>query len=64
MPPPSLASLIEKKIPSLVLGLTTGTRRDDLPEMEEVVAIEPMWTGLAQLVGVLLAIDGGFCDVV
>ena len=58
----ALTSLIEKNIPSLVLGLTTGTRRDDLPEMEEVVAIEPMWTGLAQLVGVLLAIDGGFCD--
>jgi tripeptide aminopeptidase len=60
----ALASLIEKNIPSLVLGLTTGTRRNDLPEMEEVVAIEPMWAGLAQLVGVLLAIDGGFCDVV
>ncbi|MFH1476024.1 MAG: peptidase [Verrucomicrobiota bacterium] len=60
----ALASLIEKNIPAVVLGLTTGTRRDDLPEMEEAVAIEPMWTGLAQLVGVLLAMDGGFCDVV
>ena len=60
----ALTSLIEKKIPALVLGLTTGTRRDDLPEMEEAVAIDPMWTGLAQLVGVLLAMDGGYCDVV
>ena len=59
----ALTSLIEKNIPALVLGLTTGTRRDDLPEMEEAVAIEPMWTGLAQLVGVLLAMDGGYCDV-
>ncbi|MDD5676396.1 MAG: peptidase dimerization domain-containing protein [Kiritimatiellae bacterium] len=60
----ALGALVEKKIPALVLGLTSGTRRGDLPEMEEAAAIEPMWTGLAQLIGVLLAIDGGFCDVV
>lgn len=58
----ALAALVDKKIPALTLGLTTGTRRDELPEMEEAVAIEPIWTGLAQLVGVLLALDGGLCD--
>ncbi|MCG2659776.1 MAG: peptidase dimerization domain-containing protein [Kiritimatiellae bacterium] len=58
----ALAALVEKKTPSIVLGLTTGTRRDDLPELEEAAAIEPIWTGLAQLVGVLLTIDGGLCD--
>jgi hypothetical protein len=30
--------------------------------MRETVQIEPMFTGMAQLVAVLLAMDGGFCD--
>ena len=35
---------------------------EHLAELKETVMIEPIVTGLAQLVGILLAIDGGFCD--
>ncbi len=59
----ALTSLLERNIPALVLGLTTGKRQGALAEMEEAVALDPLWTGLAQVVGLLLALDGGCCDV-
>jgi len=54
-----LSALIRHKIPAVTVGLTTG---DKIGEIEEAIAIKPMFTGIAQLVGILLAIDGGFCD--
>jgi len=54
-----LATLIQHQIPSVTLGITTGRR---LPDGVESVDIEPMYTGLAQLIGVILAIDEGGCD--
>ncbi|WOO40766.1 peptidase [Rubellicoccus peritrichatus] len=55
-----LAALIEKEIPGITLGLTKGNRRH---QFDEQVEIEPMFTGLAQLIVMLQAIDGGLCDV-
>ena len=52
-----LAALIEAGIPGVTLGLTTGERRSELDEIDEAVAIEPMSTGLAQLVANLMAMD-------
>ncbi len=57
----ALTTLLERKVPALVLGLTAGVRRAALAEIEEALAIPPLWTGLAQLVGLLLAMDGGLC---
>ncbi len=54
-----LSAFIEHSIPAITLGLSKGERWH---EKEEIVYIEPISTGLAQLIGVLLAIDGGFCD--
>ena len=54
-----LSAMIACGLPAVTLGITQGDR---LHEMRETVQIEPMFTGLAQLVGVLLAMDGGFCD--
>ncbi|MGE4488874.1 MAG: M20/M25/M40 family metallo-hydrolase [Kiritimatiellales bacterium] len=54
-----LSALISHGIPAVTLGITEGER---LHEQRETVLLEPMFTGLAQLVAVLLAIDGGFCD--
>lgn len=54
-----LSTLIVHGIPAITLGITDGER---LHEQRETVLLEPMFTGLAQLVGVLLAIDGGLCD--
>jgi tripeptide aminopeptidase len=55
----SVSSFVEQGIPAVTVGITTG---QNLNEPDEEVAIEPMLKGVAQLVGTLLAIDGGCCD--
>jgi len=54
-----LSAMIAHGLPAVTLGVTQGDR---LHELRESVKIESMFTGIAQLVGVLLAMDGGFCD--
>lgn len=54
----ALSAFIERRIPALTIGITTGERRSSLDEIDEVVAIEPLFTGLAQLAGLLGAMDG------
>ncbi len=54
-----LSALIDHKIPAVTLGLTTGER---LNQPDERIRIDPMFAGLAQLLGMLKAIDGGLCD--
>jgi len=54
-----LSALIAHGVPAITLGVTDG---EHLHELRETVLLEPMFTGLTQLVAVLLAIDGGFCD--
>lgn len=52
-----LSVFIDRKIPALTLGITKG---EQLRELKEAIQIEPIFTGITQLIGVLLAIDGGF----
>jgi len=52
------SSFMEQGIPALCLGLTTG---ENLNYPDERVAIAPITTGVAQLIGLLFAIDGGCC---
>ncbi len=54
-----LSALISHDLPAVTLGITEG---EHLHEQRETIQIDPVFTGLAQLIGVLLAIDGGFCD--
>ena len=54
-----LSLLIEHGIPAITVGLTSGER---LSAMQETVQIKPMFTGVAQLIAILLAIDGGYCN--
>jgi tripeptide aminopeptidase len=54
-----LSALIDGEHPGVTLGLTHG---ENPREENETIAIEPIFRGLAQLVGVLLAIDSGHCD--
>lgn len=54
-----LSALIDAGHPGVTLGLTHG---ENSREENETIAIEPIFRGLAQLVGVLLAIDSGHCD--
>lgn len=54
-----LSAFIYRDIPALTLGLTKGHH---FLELNESLEIEPMFTGLAQLLGILKAIDEGACD--
>jgi acetylornithine deacetylase/succinyl-diaminopimelate desuccinylase-like protein len=54
-----LSTFIQHEIPALTLGLTTG---EQPRKPDETLYLEPMYTGLAQLIGTLLAIDEGLCD--
>lgn len=54
-----VSELISHGLPSVTLGITEATNLHDL---NETIRIKPIYTGLAQLLAVLLAIDGGFCD--
>jgi len=59
--PSELSELIARGIPGITLGITRGERGKRSPDH---VLIGPILVGVAQLVGVLLAIDKGACDEV
>jgi len=48
-----------KKIPAITLGISHGINRY---QEDARMRIQPMFKGVAQIVGVLLAIDSGVCD--
>ena len=54
-----VAALIDKGIPAVTIGLTSG---ENAGELEESVLIEPISKGLAQLAALLKAIDIGCSD--
>jgi len=54
-----LATFIAHKLPAVTLGITHG---EFIGKRSETAMIGPMATGLAQVVALLTAIDGGFCD--
>jgi acetylornithine deacetylase/succinyl-diaminopimelate desuccinylase-like protein len=54
-----LSIFLSRKIPAVTLGITHGTN----VHLENAsVQIEPMFTGIAQVIGVIMAIDSGVCD--
>jgi acetylornithine deacetylase/succinyl-diaminopimelate desuccinylase-like protein len=54
-----LAAFINHNIPAITLGLTHG---DHIHEANESIQIEPLYQGITQVMGTLLAIDGGYCE--
>ena len=54
-----LSAFIDKKIPAITIGLTDG---DQLGELDESIHIEPIKKGMAQLIGLIEAIDKGYCS--
>lgn len=54
-----LTAFIAHQVPALTLGLTDG---ENIDELQSAVYIEPVYKGLALLLGVILAIDKGYCD--
>jgi acetylornithine deacetylase/succinyl-diaminopimelate desuccinylase-like protein len=55
-----LSAFVAHAIPAVTIGISSVENRH---EQNESVAIHPIATGVAQLIGILLAIDGGFGDV-
>jgi tripeptide aminopeptidase len=54
-----LSIFLSRNIPSITLGITRG---DNLHQQNARVEIEPIFTGIAQIIGVIMAIDNGVCD--
>jgi len=60
--PSELSELIARGVPAVTLGISRGMRsRKQSPDF---VLIDPILTGVAQLIGAILAIDEGACDEV
>jgi di/tripeptidase len=54
-----LSIFLSRKIPAVTLGITRG---ENYHQKNARVEIEPMFKGIAQVVGVIKAIDNGVCD--
>lgn len=54
-----LAAFIDNQIPAITLGITSG---ENIGEIDESIHIQPIFKGLAQIVAMIQAIDGGYCD--
>jgi metal-dependent amidase/aminoacylase/carboxypeptidase family protein len=55
----ALSIFLSRKIPTLTLGITHGEKNYT---NQATMEIEPMFKGIAQIIGVLKAIDSGVCD--
>ena len=55
----ALSIFLSHKIPAVTLGITHG---ENVYKEEATMEIEPMFKGIAQVIGVLKAIDAGVCD--
>lgn len=55
----ALSIFLSRKIPAVTLGVTLGENRY---KENATMEIEPMYRGIAQIIGVLKAIDSGVCD--
>ncbi|MEE8433094.1 MAG: hypothetical protein V3S16_17740 [Candidatus Desulfatibia sp.] len=54
-----LSIFLAKKIPAVTLGVTRGENHH---QVNAKVEIEPIYKGIAQIIGVMMAIDRGVCD--
>ncbi|MBC2695600.1 MAG: peptidase dimerization domain-containing protein [Desulfobacteraceae bacterium] len=54
-----LSIFLSHKIPAVTLGITQG---ENIHLEKAMMEIEPMYKGIAQIVGAIMAIDGGVCD--
>ena len=55
----AMSIFLSNKIPAITLGITHG---ENYYMDNATMTIEPMFTGIAQIIGVLQALDSGVCD--
>ena len=53
---PAISAFAEYNIPGLCIGITLA---ENINYLDEFIEIEPIMKGVAQLIGILMAIDGG-----
>lgn len=54
-----LSIFLANKIPAITLGVSRG---ENYHQTNATIEIEPMYKGIAQIIGVIMAIDSGVCD--
>jgi di/tripeptidase len=54
-----LSIFLSRKIPAVTLGITQG---ENYHQKDARAKIEPMFKGIAQVIGIIQAIDNGVCD--
>lgn len=54
----TVSGYVEQGIPAICIGISNG---ENVNYPDEYVEIEPILTGVAQLIGIILCIDGGCC---
>jgi len=55
----ALSIFLSRKIPAITIGITHG---ESFYSDKATMEIEPMFKGIAQVIGVIKAIDSGVCD--
>ncbi len=60
--PSELSELVARRIPAVTLGVSRGEK--NVKRSPDYVLIDPLLSGVAQLIGVILAADEGVCDEV
>ena len=54
-----LSIFLSRNVPALTLGITHG---QGYQQKEAIMQIKPMFDGIAQVIGIMRAIDAGVCD--
>ena len=54
-----LSIFLARNIPAVTLGITEG---ENMHRENASIKINPIFTGIAQVIGVIMAIDSGVCD--
>jgi di/tripeptidase len=54
-----LSMFLSRRIPAVTMGITHG---ENYHLGNAQMEIEPMFTGIAQIIGVIMSIDSGVCD--
>ncbi|MEF8787772.1 MAG: peptidase dimerization domain-containing protein [Planctomycetota bacterium] len=54
-----LSAIIGTGVPAVTMGLSTADNKD---KTDETIYLDPLYSGVAQLIGILKAVDEGYCD--
>jgi hypothetical protein len=54
-----LSIFLSRQIPAVTLGITHG---EGYQQTDATMQIEPMFKGIAQIIGTIMAMDAGVCD--